>query len=230
MTERQLKNRVSKVFRSIQQLAKQMRDGFDGSAVHSIRLEFKRLSALLDVLDDGFPLLDLSFRYKKLKKKYRRLGQYRVAEILAAQLNKSKRLRAPRRIAAYKAIKKLRRKAEKHLDARFFKKTARQAKDFEKAMLKSTKNFDLRFFEEWMVQRANLLHNTNLTALGSEEAVHDFRRKLKHFLFNLEACGKAERKVYERLAMPPNKADALQRSLGERHDRAVWQHFLRDLH
>jgi CHAD domain-containing protein len=229
MTDRQLKNRISKVCRGIQQQAKRMRDGFDGTDVHDIRLEFKRLRALLDVLNEGVPLLDLPGGYKKLKKKYRWLGQFRLSEILAAQLKNSKRLSEPRRLAAYKAIKKHRRKAEKHLDARFFKKTVRQAKNFEKTLLKSINNFDLRFFGEWMIRRAKLLHNTDVTALKSEEAAHDFRRKLKHFMYNLEACGKAERRTYERLTMPTTKADTLQHSLGERHDRAVWQQFLRDL-
>lgn len=203
-----------------------MRAGFSGKEVHALRLEFKRLRALLEVLDFCMPGSDMRALFQVFKKKYRILGHFREASQLKRMLENAKRLASERRKLAEQEIARLQESAEKKLSADFFQTIKNQAKALEKKLLADACFFRPERFQEWMFERAALLRQIDPKKLDRSAESHAYRKQLKSFLYNLELSDKGERLVLIKNCPPPPDSETLQNLLGARQDRADWKRFL----
>lgn len=206
-----------------------MSGGFSADDVHDLRLDLKRLKALLEMLDRDLPEFEIPEVFRFFKKKYRRLGRFREAEQLILLAKNSKKLSPQRRKLAKKVLSKRLEKAEKKLGRAFFKKIATSAKRAKKTLLKDAGSFRPAAFHEWMAARSLELRSVDPQNLRTEADSHEYRKKLKAFLCNLALASPRERLFLEKNCPQPPDADNLQNSLGDRHDRAVWRMFLAGL-
>ena len=194
MDSTKLKKRTRQLFRRLEKQALKMGGGFSGDNIHDLRLDFKRLRALLEMLDAPNPPAKGGERFRVFKKKYRQLGRYREAEQLAVLLEKSKRLSPERRQLAKNEIDRRRLKAKKKLNPGFFKKMAAQVRLFKKGLLAEADYFWPEVYLKWMDDRSRHLRSVDAKNLQNEAEAHDYRKLLKDFLYNLELPGRLERR------------------------------------
>lgn len=199
--------------RAIQVLLNKPRSKYSSGTFHKLRVEIKKLNALLDVVNDSSKSFKRKKIFKPFKQLFRQAGKVRELQVEEAML---KKYVAPHSLNDYITGLRTLLLAEKEI---FFsianKKMSARLKNKHHEIapyLKALKRKDITSYLEKKITRIKKLINQG--ALQTEQ-VHELRKRLKILCYNRKSlCENKQNKL-------PSKKDALPALLGKWHDLQV---------
>jgi CHAD domain-containing protein len=187
MNKEQIKNITSKHYKKINKQSKIVTEGFDVEAIHQMRVEYKKLRALLRMLSQGSYAEKEIKMSGKLKKTYNIAGSIRDLQLQHQRVQETTKQEPKKPLSYLHLLEKEIDKLKPVLIESFSEKPVADSKKKTDELLPDS--FAVADFKKFARQKWSAIHAILISGHFSDGNIHFIRKCLKDLIYNL--------KVYE---------------------------------
>jgi len=194
---------------------------FDAGEIHKMRVSFKKIEAVFNLLHFFLPGNLNEDEILKAKKCFKKAGKIRELQLMVERINSVETKSEEAKKVALDYLKKKEEKAEKKFHHYFKGGGEKEIQEVKRKMMEGAEEIRsldlLRYFKNISEKIVLIQSNSN----RNEDELHQLRKLIKELSYNRKLLSDEERKKIDSV-FPSASYNRLERLIGEWHDETIF--------